>query len=281
MKYRFSKSPQTNLRRAAGKLLVPILATLAFGVWSPAASAQVMLSPADVIGTDLGTFSSDVPLTNMINHSGVTTQFVSGVTLFDSYFENPGQTFATNNYLYNWQSDFSFDLPLRGYVDFDLGATYTINKMAIWNVSVSNLLVRIADTPAGLPTGQVLGNFSLPNHLNNPFSYEVNILDFGTNRQARYVRLQINSAYEFSPGDGFAYAIIGEVVMSAIPGAEPPVVNMSRDPNGDVRLTFTGTLQSSTNAAGIYTDVSGNPQDTYVIPKANQSARQFFRVREN
>jgi hypothetical protein len=57
-----------------------------------------------------------------------------------------------------------------------------------------------------------------------------------------------------------------------------PTVNLTVQPNGDVTMTFTGTLQSSSDIKG-FTDVPGNPQGTYTIPKASLSARQFFRAR--
>jgi hypothetical protein len=77
----------------------------------------------------------------------------------------------------------------------------------------------------------------------------------------------------------FGYAVMGEVVLSAVPATTSPTVGIGQDPNGDVRITFTGTLQSATNIAGIFDDVSGNPQGTYVIPGGSLSARQYFRAK--
>lgn len=57
-----------------------------------------------------------------------------------------------------------------------------------------------------------------------------------------------------------------------------PTVSLTVQPNGDVTITFTGTLQFAGEANG-FTDVPGNPQGTYTIPKASLSARQFFRAR--
>ncbi len=254
----------------------------ALGLMPIAASGQFMLSPEAVIGTDLGTFSSDVPLTNMINQSGLDEPFISGTTDFDTYFANPGQTFATNDYHYNWQSDFSFDLPLMGYVDFDLGDSFNLNKLAVWNISISNVVVRISDDTNSLATGQIAGSFTLTDHQHFTYSYPVDILDFGATFQGRYVRLEVNSANEYKAGDGYAYATVGEVVLSAAPvTATAPAVNISRDPNGDVRITFTGILQSSTNIAEIFDDVPGSPQSVYVIPKESLSSAQFFRAKGN
>ncbi|HKI69278.1 MAG TPA: hypothetical protein VKA67_06805, partial [Verrucomicrobiae bacterium] len=66
---------------------------------------------------------------------------------------------------------------------------------------------------------------------------------------------------------------IGEIVASALPVTASPIVNIARDPDGDVRVTFTGTLQSSTNLDGTFDDVPGSPQGSY------QSPQQWLRAR--
>ncbi len=243
-------------------------------------TGQVMLSPVTVLGTDLGTFGPSTPLTRMIDQSGLDVPFVSGTTEFDTYFASAPPKFAQagSNGTNSWQSDFTFTLPLTGYVDFDLGASYRLDKLAIWNRSVRDVTVRVSADTNTLATGQIVGNFTLTNHLNFPFSYVVDLLAFESNHVGRYLRFDITSAYEFTPGDGFAYAIIGEVVLSAVPDTISPTVAISLDLNGDAWVTFTGTLQSATNANGIFANVPGNPVGTYVIPKANLSTQQFFRA---
>ncbi len=245
---------------------------------------QFVLSPVAVIGTDLGTFSPTAPLESMINQSGIDAPFVSGTTDFDTYFATPGQPFGSpgDGGTNNWQSDFSFDLPLMGYVDFDLGASYSLDKMAVWNRSISNVTVRISDDTNSLATEQIAGSFKLSDHLNYPYSYEVDVVPFGASYVGRYVRLQINSTYQYSPSDSFAYAIIGEVVFSALPATtEPPTVSIGRGPNGEVHVTFTGTLQSSTNVVETFEDVPGNSSGDDIIPKADLSTMQYFRAKGN
>ncbi|MCW5552317.1 MAG: hypothetical protein KIS67_09110 [Verrucomicrobiae bacterium] len=246
---------------------------------SPTVFAQVALSPVAIAGSDLEAYAASTPFTNMINHSGVTVPFVSGATNFDAYFADPVSAYANANYVNNWQSEVSFDLPLTGYVDFDLGAMYSLNKMAIWNVTVENVTVTVFEE-LNRP-GQVTGNFTLPNHWYNPFSYSVSILDFGGVYPGRYVRLTINSAYKYSASDNFTYAIIGEVVMSASPLVQLPSLTITRDQNGGVVVTFTGTLQSAASLNGDFVDVPGNPQGTYTIPKASLGAAEFFRARND
>ena len=58
-------------------------------------------------------------------------------------------------------------------------------------------------------------------------------------------------------------------------------MNVILDPNGDVRVTFTGTLQAAPTADGTFIDVAGNPQGTYTLLKGSLSSQQYFRSRSN
>jgi hypothetical protein len=209
-------------RCAVGLLLVMCVAATA--------RAGVMLSPTAVLGTDLGTFDpAVVPLENMINQSSLDKPFTSGVTDFDAYFDSGDPPFGQGG-PGNWQSDFSFNLPLMGFVDFDLGAVYAIERMAIWNRSLENIEILVSETQGG-PFASA-GSFTLVNHLNFPFSYVPEILDLDDAFQARYLRIDINSTYKFDPSDTFAYAIVGEVVVDAVtPGGGS---DADFDDDGDV-----------------------------------------------
>lgn len=60
----------------------------------------------------------------------------------------------------------------------------------------------------------------------------------------------------------------------------PPIPQLSVSrPGADVRIEFTGVLQSATNAAGPYLDLPGAPTSPYVIPPGSQLQHQFFRAR--
>ena len=254
---------------------------IAFMISAALARGQVMLSPAAAF-TELGAFNPSVSVTNLINQSGITTPFVSGVTVFDTYFANPGQRFATSGDggTNNWNSQQSFtDLNNVGYVDFDLGAVYQINKVGLWNRSISNLTVTVRETLEG--PQQVAGNFSVFDRQNFPFSYGADVLPLTGTYQGRYVRFVLNGIYPafVSPGFTFGYAIMGEVVMSVVPQGTPrPTLSIDALSNGDVRISFTGTLQSATNVNGVYSALPGNPASPFLIPKIAQHQRQFFRA---
>jgi len=193
------------------------------------ARAGVMLSPAQVLGTDLGTYDPTVPLENMINQSGLDKPFTSGVTDFDAYFSTGAPAYGQGG-VGNWQSDYSFNLPLMGYVDFDLGAVYMIDRVAVWNRSLETGQFLVSQTLGG--PMEVAGSFTLLNRLNFPFSYLPEIVELDEPVQARYVRIEIDSTYKFDPTDTFAYAIVGEVVVDVVPDAAGFAADF--DDDGDV-----------------------------------------------
>jgi len=73
--------------------------------------------------------------------------------------------------------------------------------------------------------------------------------------------------------------------VSLVPIDEPlsgaPSVSVSRQPNGDVKLSFTGILQVATSIDGTFEDVAGNPESTYTIPKEGLVAQRYFRTKRN
>jgi len=254
------------------------LSLTAFAPFLPTAEAQVVLSPVAVPRTDLESISPNVSLERMINQSGVTTPFVSGVTLFDTYFANPNQVFATNGDqgVNNWQSAVDFSLPLEGTLDFDLGARYRIHKVALWNQSLQDITLKVLDDLDGAE--QSGGEFTLVNRQSFILSYAVEVLSFATPLDGRYLRLQIRSVYP-PQGFNFGYAIIGEVAVSAAPvPATAPTLSIARAANGDVQIQFTGTLQSASAPGGTFEAVVGNPQGTHLIPAGSLSGARFFRA---
>jgi hypothetical protein len=242
---------------------------------------QVILSPVAVTNATVTTYDNTVSLTNLINQSGITTPFTSGVTSFESYFANPGQVFATsgNGGTNNWQSELAPDFGSQGYIDFDLGAVYQIYKLALWNRSLSNITIKVLADLNG--PEQTAGDFTLINRQSFTFSYAADVLPFPSPLEGRYLRLVINSIYPI-PGFNFGYAALGEVVASVAP-IEParPVLSLVRAPTGDVIITFTGSLESSASVLGPFDTVSNNPPSPYTLLKTNLPPQQFFRAKGN
>ncbi|MFO1489269.1 MAG: hypothetical protein U1F65_12410 [Verrucomicrobiota bacterium] len=267
---RNQKSPSDSLQ----------LACLLLAAGASAAQAQVMLSPVAAT-TDIATYNDNLSVTNMINQSGVETPFTSGVTSFATYFSNPSLMWANSGDggTNNWMSQLTFSASsYQGYIDFDLGAVYSINSLAIWNQSLKDITVKVL-TDLGGPE-QTVGSFTLINRQNYFSSYPVDLVSFGSTFSGRYVRVLVDSIYPIQ-GFTFGYVLVGEVVASVSAGGAPPPPSLSiaRETNGNVTVTFTGTLQTSTNVTGNYTDVSGGPASPYTIAKTNFLPAQFFRAR--
>jgi hypothetical protein len=240
-------------------------------------SAQVMLSPVAVTESGLGTFSQENGLIEMVNQSGLRTPFVNGTTSFETYF-SPNNKSSQNANGTKWES-LAAGLPLVGNLDFDLGASHQISKLAIWNISVKDITVHVAATQAGLATAPSAGSFTLTKHLSSAVPAPdmlADVLNLPAVQTGRFVRIRILSEHTLSPGDEFGSASIGEVVM-AVGSSSQPTLAVTREPNGDVRVNFTGTLRSTENVEAGFQNVSGNPQETYLIPKANLGERRFFR----
>lgn len=240
---------------------------------------QFILSPVAVTETGMGTFAPGTSLTNIINHSGLDAHpFTSGVTSFDTYF-TPNDKFSQNGDGTKWQSALSFDVVV-GNIDLDLGASYKIDRLAVWNVSVKTVKIYVSETMAGLGSASPVGPFTLTQNTSpGADGILADLVDLGGVFQGRYVRLAVLSEYKFNPNDSSYYATVSEVAVSAQPtsGVVTPTISATRKSNGDVTVTFTGTLQSKANIQDSFQNVSGNPQSTYTIPKANLTGRQFFR----
>lgn len=99
------------------------------------ASAGVILSPTAVINNELGESSFTSPA-DIINQSGLSSTFTSGVTDFDAY--DPTGVSHSNVVGGQWLGEFPpFNIP-GGAIDFDLGSVQTITRFAFWNPNPGN-----------------------------------------------------------------------------------------------------------------------------------------------
>jgi hypothetical protein len=183
----------------------------------PPSPSRVMLSPI-AASTDLGEYDATTPVTKMLDQSGLSKPFTSGVTSFDGYFDFNPVPFNSGTTANTWNSLVDFTLPLTGHVDFDLGGTQAFDRIALWNKTLENIRIQISDSPGGPWTE--IGQYSLPNHWHF-LSYTADVLDLGGLHTADHLRIEIDSAHKFSFSDTFTYAIVGEVALSALPVPEP------------------------------------------------------------
>lgn len=177
---------------------------------------KVILSPV-AAATDLGEYDGSVPVSQLIDQSGLFVAFDSGTTGFDAYFAQTDADLANGFYYNNWQSEIAYALPLQGHLEFELDDTYAIDRLALWNVTLEDIRVLVRDSDLA-PWSEV-GQFTLPDR-QAYYSLPVDVLDLGGDHDARSVRIEIDSVHLSSYGP-WAYAIVGEVAVSATPAPEP------------------------------------------------------------
>jgi len=150
---------------------------------APAANAGLIIGAVST-STDMGNYASSYATNNVIDQSGLSTSYISGVTDFDDYM-SAGPT-AFNGY---W---FSVSGVSSGNFDFDLGGDFYIESLALWNdgqnagqgVNTFNLL---ADTNSDFSSATLLGTFSATDLGNNAQIFEF------LSTQASFIRMEILS----------------------------------------------------------------------------------------
>ncbi|MGZ0078252.1 hypothetical protein [Methylomonas sp. YC3] len=193
------------------------------------AAAGTILSPVAVINNTIGNYSgiAGFPAKTdekpMFNQSGLSAGFSSGATAFADYMNlNPTHIGAGPEIGNGWISPAY--CPCTGILDFDLGAIYKIQKMALWNMA-SNSGANVASISlftsleADFSTSNKAGDFTnpeMPSDLDPTPPYPATVFDL-IDSEARYVRLQINSYYE-----AYLVSEIGEIAFDvAAPAAVP------------------------------------------------------------
>ena len=98
------------------------------------ATASVILSPTAVVGNTMGTGVNGGSTANIINQTGLSSGFVSGVTDFSAYLAT-GPIHETNDEFNAWAGE---NGPVLGDLDFDLGSTFLLSSLALWSQSNAN-----------------------------------------------------------------------------------------------------------------------------------------------
>ena len=113
------------------RILIRTLAFIVLPVSCQSLSAGLILQPTSV-STDMGVFSTtSTPAIATVNQSGLSagSGYTSQVTDFDSYIAT-SPTHLSSGLGIRWASA---DGTTVGNFDFDLGGTFTIESMALWN----------------------------------------------------------------------------------------------------------------------------------------------------
>jgi len=169
--------------------------------------ADFILSP--VSGSASGFSSNIYPVGNTINRSGLSTSFTSGVTNFDAYaLTNP----THSNLNINTNHYFGGSPPF-GVIDYDLGAEYSISRLALWGATFS-ASVRdfdlIASVNSDFSGSTTLGSFTAAQNSNlQQFTF--------SSTTARYIRLDAINNH-----GGGSDTAIGEIAFRATSVAAVP-----------------------------------------------------------
>jgi hypothetical protein len=200
----------------SGRLLPKVVAgvaVVALSLLSAAvASAGVILNPNLVINNTMGQFAPNFAVTRLLDQSGLSANYVSGVTDFATYIAS-GPTHTRSPDTNGWLSAGPNVLP--GVIDFDLGSVFGLTRLAYWNhaagstANVQNFRVFTSNV-ADFSVSTLVGNFVNPQQ--DAFSpYPVQVYDIA-DTSARYVRLALDSYY----GNPCCVAI-GEVAFESVP----------------------------------------------------------------
>jgi hypothetical protein len=135
--------------------------------------------------TNMGTTTGSI--SNIINQSGLSASYTSGVTNFDSYVSTTTTAGLSSNNV--WQSS-----SVTGFVTFDLGASYNIDALALWPVRAVNAnAVRnfslYADTDSST-LGTLLGNFSPVPAVGTDAAIQAQVFNFAST-DTRYIQMNI------------------------------------------------------------------------------------------
>ncbi|MFC7336481.1 discoidin domain-containing protein [Haloferula chungangensis] len=184
------------------------------------AQAGVILMPDSAYTTSIdgGTTPPMGSLTGFeefqtVNQSGLTTPYMSGVTDFDAYIASAPTHGSSLDYN-SWRSDLGS--PTVGFLDFDLGATFTIESMALWNYggnheqNVAVFDLKVADNPDF--TGATSFTTDVVNTNTGPSTAVLPQVFSITPTAGRYVRMEI-LANNGSPD----FTAIGEVAFEVVP----------------------------------------------------------------
>lgn len=118
---------------AFGRVAMPAVISLGLA----GMSSQVMAAPiigAVGVSTDMGTAGGSTPLPRVIDQSGLSQTYTSGVTDFATYVASTTHV-GINNGTASWFSALNHK---TGNVVFDLGVETTIDAFALWNLHRSN-----------------------------------------------------------------------------------------------------------------------------------------------
>jgi hypothetical protein len=170
------------------------------------ASADVILSAVS------GTINSGGPgfgtLTETINQAGLSSNYVSGVTDFDTYLASS----PTHTQIFAGFEWFSNSGTTSASVTYDLGAVHTIGRLALWNEESSGIgSLDLFYSTDGVTFTSLASGISPTDNPVGP-DYLADVISFSATA-FRYIRLDMSNCPQPVPGS-FQACAIGEVAFA-------------------------------------------------------------------
>lgn len=193
-------------------LSLTIAASLAFAA---TAHAGVITSPTAIIAL-AGGEAAPGDVQHIIDRSGLTPTFTSGITDFDAYMgADPRHTTTYSGF--EW---FAAQNSTSASITLDMGAVLNVSRVAFWNDEFSGtatLRVLSCDSAACTTTTE-LGLFSPINNPAGGLSYGGEVFDIA-DALTRYIRLDVTGPQ--ANHQGWSAPSIGEVAFDVQAGAVP------------------------------------------------------------
>ena len=179
------------------------------------------LTPASaaIFGATSGTINSggsgSGTLTETLNQAGLSSNYISGVTDFDTYVAT-----ATHTNFFSGFEWFSNSGTTAAMVTYDLGMNYLVNKMALWNEESSGIgLLNLLVSTDGINFTALLSNLFPTDNPLGP-QYLADVFTFGPTT-FRYLRMDMSGCPQALPGS-FRACAIGEVAFNEVAAVPVP-----------------------------------------------------------
>jgi hypothetical protein len=183
---------------------------------SAPAVAGLVLAPVAVVNNELGQLNSDnYPISHVYDQTGLSSGYTGGVTDFATYIAGA----PTHEYtvISTWLSS---NGSTTGDIDFDLGATYTMTQLALWDRFSSsdddiNEFTVFASADSNFTTSTNVGTFNLGDPAGPLTARPVQLFDL-SDSVGRYLRLRIVSNQGSS-----TYTGLGELALEVNAASTP------------------------------------------------------------
>lgn len=170
---------------------------------SPALAATIISPVSAVIDNGGPGFGS---INDTLNQNGLNSGFTSGVTDYDTYIA----TAPTHSFIFAGMEWFSNSPPPASptVVTYDLGATFPINALALWNEESSGIAtLDLATSVDGVSFSNLVTGLTPIDNNSGDIDYAVESIPFATTN-AQYVRFTMTGP---TPDSDFDAVAIGEV----------------------------------------------------------------------